>query len=98
MQPTVPAPVPWREPPVVFWSLALGMLALAALAPTRPWGWTGQAYLGQACLCAAVGLTTSRGRPGRARWRWVVAGAALFVAVVQVLGLLLAAAERGVLL
>jgi hypothetical protein len=92
MQPTVPAPVPWREPPVVFLSLALGMLALAALAPTRPWGWTGQAYLGQAFLCAVVGLTTSRGRPGRARLRWVVAGAALFVAVVQALELLLAAA------
>jgi hypothetical protein len=90
MQPTAPTPVPWREPPTVFLSLALGMLVLAALAPTRPWGWTGQAYLGQAFLCAVVGLTTGRGRPGRARWRWVVAGAALFVAVVQALGRLLA--------
>jgi hypothetical protein len=39
-QPAVPTPALWREPPVVFLSLALGMLALAALAPTvrfPPW-------------------------------------------------------------
>lgn len=80
--------VRWREPAVVFWALALGTLAMAALAPTRPWGWTGEVHLIQAGLYALFGWRAAGGLPGRARWPRVLAGAAMFVVVMRALSYL----------
>ena len=71
----------WRDPGVVYWSLALGALALAALAPTRPWGWTGWWYVSTALLFAVFGLQATRRLPRRARLASVVMGAVLVVLV-----------------
>jgi hypothetical protein len=82
------APVRWRDAGTVFWAIALGALALAALAPTRPWGWAGAGHLAQAAIWALFGWMHTPGLPGRARWPLVLAWAILIVAAVRLLGAL----------